>query len=286
MPQGANAASKLLSVPGMSLGSKLSLLGVKYWYLAAYALHIPTSRRFHVNGRRYRCDSFLDPAFLVQHLVDMRESLAAMKLLGRSGLTVIDVGAHHGETVLGLSLMLDKPTIYSFEPNPSCYQLLEHNTRAIPARLFNIGLGETSGQASFSLDERFSAWNTFAFGSARPRHSILAEVRRGDDIIDLPRIDLLKIDVEGFEYQVLQGLQKTLARCRYLMLEMSLERPKAYRFDQLAELLGRHRCDIVRASLTQGGDTAHPSCIDLCIRFDHSEASGVGRRDSDDVTSQ
>ena len=262
-------AWRLRRVPELSMRSKLWLLWTKYWYLAAYALRIPTRRQFRFNNRVYRCDSFIDPGFLALHLADLYDSLRAMNLLGKSGLTVVDVGAHHGETVLGLHLMLDRPTIYAFEPNPACWDILRRNTEGVPVALFNVGLGDRNGRAAFNLDDRFSGWHTFAYGEQAPRRSVAAEIRRGDDIIDLPQIDLLKIDVEGFEYQVLCGLVETMAHCRYLMIEVSLERPKAYRFDQIAELFSRFGCEIVRAGLGSGGDPAHPTCIDLCLQVHH-----------------
>lgn len=265
-------AWRLRRVPGLSFRSKLGLLWLKYWYLAAHALHIPTRRRFRFNKRTYQCDGFLDPGFLALHLADLHDSLCAMDLLGKRGLTVVDVGAHHGETVIGLHLMLDQPTIYAFEPNPACSDILQRNTEGLPAVLFNIGLGDRNGHATFNLDDRFSGWHTFAYGERPPRKSVVAEIRRGDDVLDLPQIDLLKIDVEGFEYQTLRGLEQTLSRCRYLMIEISLERPKAYRFHQIAEVLSRHGCDIVRAGLGSGGDPAHPTCIDLCLELDHGVA--------------
>ena len=43
-----------------------------------------------------------------------------------------------------------------------------------------------------------------------------------DDVLaDVPFIKLIKIDVEGAEYEVLQGLKKALARTQYVILELS-----------------------------------------------------------------
>ena len=53
----------------------------------------------------------------------------------------------------------------------------------------------------------------------------MAEIWPGDEVVlkkTLPRPNLIKIDVEGFEYFVLKGLQKTLAdpACRSVCLEV------------------------------------------------------------------
>ena len=42
-----------------------------------------------------------------------------------------------------------------------------------------------------------------------------------DALVDVPKIKLIKIDVEGAEYEVLQGLKQTLTRTGYVVLELS-----------------------------------------------------------------
>jgi hypothetical protein len=43
-----------------------------------------------------------------------------------------------------------------------------------------------------------------------------------DDVLaDVPKIKLVKVDVEGSEYEVLQGLRQTLTRTEYVVLELS-----------------------------------------------------------------
>jgi Methyltransferase FkbM domain len=50
------------------------------------------------------------------------------------------------------------------------------------------------------------------------------QVARGDDL-DLPQPDIVKIDVEGFEYEVISGMQTTLnaAQCRAIFCELHFE---------------------------------------------------------------
>ena len=235
-----------LSIRELALASRLWLICMKYWSVATRAMGVPPPKGFRFCNRLYRCDSFIDAGFLLAHLADMRDSLKALGLLGRPGLSAIDVGAHHGETILAWHMLLDQPTVYAFEPNPDCLAILRQNVRGIPVRLFDVGLSDHDGWEAFDLDHRFSGWHTFVFGSRAPKRSVRVKAARGDDLIDLDHIDLLKIDVEGYEGQVLEGLRATLSRCHYVMVELSLERPKAYRFHEIARLLGEQPFELVR----------------------------------------
>ena len=59
-----------------------------------------------------------------------------------------------------------------------------------------------------------------------------------DTISKVPKIDLLKIDVEGSEYQILIGARKTLKKTRYVILEVSIEK------DEIINLLMEERFKI------------------------------------------
>ena len=41
------------------------------------------------------------------------------------------------------------------------------------------------------------------------------------DSFDFEKVDLIKIDVEGYEMKVLKGAEKTLESCQYLMIELN-----------------------------------------------------------------
>lgn len=246
--------------------TKLWLVTMKYWFLARQGLGLPPQKSFRFRDRPFYCDSFIDAGFLLAHVTEMAGSLEALGLVGKKGIVAVDVGAHHGETIIAWDILLQDPTIYAFEPNPECMARLRNNVRGIPARLFEVGLGDRHGEAVFDLDQRFSGWHTFAFGEAQPERAINVRVARGDELIDLDHIDILKIDVEGYEGLVLQGLRETLSRCTYVTVELSLERPKAYKFHELARLLGEQPFDLVRVGTVWQKRGGRPDAVDLWFR--------------------
>lgn len=121
----------------------------------------------------------------------------------------IDIGANIGSyTVLGAS-EIGAETI-SIEPVPQTFKTLkanialnnvENNTKAL-----NIGLGSKKGRLKFtsSLD----AINHVA--TEQETDTIDVQVETFDDIISIAKPTLIKIDVEGFETEVLKGMEKAL----------------------------------------------------------------------------
>jgi len=136
----------------------------------------------------------------------------------RPGDTVLDVGANIGLTTLSLSSRVG-PTgsVHAFEPNPALVELLErslHHNRVSNVRLYPVALGSAAGR----LELRIPQTNAGAASLTRNRDArdcrvvsvpvrTLAEVMKEQGV---GAIRLIKIDVEGFELQVLQGALEVL----------------------------------------------------------------------------
>ena len=273
----------LLSLPQIALHNKLALLALKYGFRAAKGLGLRTPTRFKFNGRIFHGDSYADPGFLILNLVEMCHALDTLGMLGRSGLSLVDVGAHHGETALAWHILCDRPNVISFEPNPVCYRKALQNTRGLSVRVVNIGLGNERGTLPFDAGDPVSMRRTFDFGPPKlDRVPLsLAAVGRGDDLIDFNVVDLVKIDVEGYEYPALLGLRKTLTRCSALILELSLERQRVHRFREIAAFLADYPFELVSAGTLWREDSRF-SCIDLYFkREDGAEAAATVEASAD-----
>ena len=84
---------------------------------------------------------------LVLFLVDRKNKHSVINYFKRniSGtITLIDVGAHKGETIKYFSKFLNLENIYAFEPNKTIYNKLINNTNCIKKEIncFNIALGD------------------------------------------------------------------------------------------------------------------------------------------------
>ncbi|MGK7861920.1 FkbM family methyltransferase [Falsiroseomonas sp. E2-1-a4] len=140
--------------------------------------------------------------------------------------SILDVGAHDGLLTLPLS-RLPGARVLAFEPLPSAFARLESAIRAgygaIPphVELHPVALGAEAGSLTLSVpvldgvpqEQWASTAKTYdSFGSVTVlRHEVAVTTI---DALDLPDLQHVKLDAEGFEEEVLAGARATLTRCR------------------------------------------------------------------------
>lgn len=141
--------------------------------------------------------------------------------------TVFDVGANHGQSAIPFSKSYPLAQIYSFEPVSSNFSILESNcSRIKQIKLINKGLGKKSGVATIGLSNHSGGHSLLLAGSGSRTEKItiitIDEFCQGH-LID--KIDLLKIDVEGFEIDVLKGADAILTKggVRFIYAECIFE---------------------------------------------------------------
>lgn len=160
----------------------------------------------------------------------------AWKLGGVDAPVILDVGAHRGETARTFTEAFPGARLYCFEPFAESFAVLQDNKAAYPrAKLVNAGLSDATGTQEFNvnvgsptnslleLDSR--AAQTWCHEGLKPHHKESCQFYALDDFIDaegIAQIDLLKIDVQGAEYRVLQGAAKALAAGRVRMIYLEI----------------------------------------------------------------
>ena len=209
---------------------------------------------------------------LQSSIVDFYDDIVASVSLPDCPL-IIDVGSNIGQFVNAAKLFYPQAKVVCFEPDPDTFADLRINTRTLSGvELHNVGLGaedetrtfyrhELSGMSSFSPD---------ADDEAHRRGTSELEVRRLDDLV-APEVrpDLLKIDVEGFERQVLAGGWETVRRSRYLLLELSLGRRDGASNLHLLRDIVNHvpGASVIRFGRPLG-EAHSPVCQDVLILID------------------
>lgn len=118
----------------------------------------------------------------------------------------IDIGANIGNHSIFLSKFFKN--VLAFEAHPKIFEILNLNTKKIKnIKSFNIAL---SDKKKFLYFKDIQTQN-MAGHSLRPKGEIKVKTTKLDDIVKLKnKIDFIKIDTEGHEYEVLKGMKKIL----------------------------------------------------------------------------
>jgi FkbM family methyltransferase len=164
---------------------------------------------------------------LQSSIVDFHTDIVNLAILGPHPV-IVDVGANIGQFVNAAKLFYPSAKVICFEPDPETFSALVTNTADLAnVERRNLGLGARTETLTFYRHQLsvMSSFRKDVDANKRHRDELSLEVRRLDDVLD-PTIhpDLLKIDVEGFERQVLEGAWETVRRSRYLLIELSLSR--------------------------------------------------------------
>lgn len=133
----------------------------------------------------------------------------------RPGDVVYDIGSNIGLYAVILAKAVGETgSIVAFEPESQSYAHLCQNltlNHLHNVRPFQIALGDYTGQASF--DRRNYSVGHTAQESDPAEDITIVEVVQGDHLVNtegLPAPRAVKIDVEGYEYRVINGLSRTL----------------------------------------------------------------------------
>ncbi|APG13167.1 FkbM family methyltransferase [Bradyrhizobium sp. i1.4.4] len=139
------------------------------------------------------------------------------------GETFVDVGANVGQLSLAAAMRVARSgRVIAIEAHPRICKYLLGNIRlnGLTVEVHNTAIGSTEGELVFT-DFRSDDMN---FACATPPAGIAAlrvPVRTLDSIVGNRAIDLLKVDVEGFEVDLLKGAAQTISNCRCLYIEDS-----------------------------------------------------------------
>lgn len=232
---------------------------------------------FEVRSFRLR----LHPANLAWQLwLDRRNRDADLDLIRsllRPGDTMIDVGANIGFTAIeGAHAVGPSGTVHAIEPHPVIHHCLQENlalNRLAPpqVQIHAVAVADVASTAGGLrlTDDRRDDMNFLipaeAARGAPPSSSSLAGIAVPATTLDqlfpdLPRCDLLKVDVEGAELAVLRGGTSLLARTRQVLVEAG--DPNSSRFGVRSEGLLAH-LESAGFTVTEAGPGRQPVSLEL-----------------------
>ena len=188
---------------------------------------------------------------------------ALKKLLNNDKKIIFDVGAHNGESILFFNKSLNVFKIYSFEPLENNFSKLKINTKKIANKItyYNCALGEKkenriikemieTSSSTFNEINKISKYfkkKKFFLG-VKEQNKMFVEkkvsVEKAINIIKkfkIEKIDLLKIDTEGYELNVIKGFGKSIDAVKVVIFEhhFDLMIKKTYNYSDINKYLIR-----------------------------------------------
>ena len=153
---------------------------------------------------------------------------------------IFDIGSYKGDFIDCFKKKHKKAFFYSFEPHQDNFLYQKKKYKYIKnIKLFNYGLSDNKTKLNLKVNylsnaSTFSEFNKTAY-YFKIRKLILgkSKVTISNQICNLNTldnfvennntrvIDLLKLDVEGFELKVLKGAKKTLTMTKYIIIEIT-----------------------------------------------------------------
>lgn len=217
-----------MSLGGVFLRGLTALISRPAFYKLNRALYLVSLRGLGFNAAYGQPISLPEQRFL-------------RRTVGPKTRTIFDVGAHHGDYSGFAKTLAPQAVVHAFEPGSRTFAVLRKLEQADGWRLFHCACGDKPG--FLELNDMAGADGT-PFASLIPEvvnHAAAAsgravaaekvEVITLDDHCErhqVPHIDLLKVDTEGYELQVLKGASRLIAQRRISTIQLEFNYCNVY----------------------------------------------------------
>lgn len=148
--------------------------------------------------------------------------------------TIIDVGSNEGQFIGNINKILPGRKIYAFEPIKDCYDTLLANTQKLDVVAHNCAIGEVNEDAEINVSSNLVSssilemedLHTTMYPNSEYVKKEAIVIKRLDDVMkayDTEENVLIKVDVQGYEEQVLKGGVETFKKATAIIIETSIE---------------------------------------------------------------
>jgi FkbM family methyltransferase len=147
--------------------------------------------------------------------------------------TLVDVGANEGDFIRAATQLAKPAAVIAFEPLPACQPMLTSLLASCSnGQLIRAAVGAAPGEVELNctgntkmssvLPPQPGIEDSYPNGDYAVLQKLKVPVVRLDDVVATDtRVGLLKIDVQGYEMEVLRGAARTLRQTEALLIEVN-----------------------------------------------------------------
>lgn len=234
----------------LSFVEKIEFLIKKYFAILVFFFNL--KKNGSLNKKVFKINLFgdafyFDDIYNFTYLQNVYIESFFLKKFIPEGSIVIDIGANIGQFNFFARHCLKATRVYSIEPIKSSFRLLKLNTRSkdisnsseakILSFAYNCAISTKAKEIFYIPGSTLIASK---FKLQENSQEEIVECRKLDDLHDLDsigKVDLLKIDTEGSEYEILATGKNMLRKTKYVFLEASINRKSSKQIIELLILL-------------------------------------------------
>jgi len=172
------------------------------------------SNYVEINKQKMFLDSSDSLRLSINGIYEEFETETVKKII-KTGDIVFDIGANIGYyTLIFAKLVGPSGKVFSFEPEPTNYELLKKNVKIndyTNVDFFCKAVSNLNQTTKLFLDKENNGGHSL-INTIEDRASIEIESIRIDDNFKNQKIDFIKIDIEGFELEALKGMYELLQK--------------------------------------------------------------------------
>lgn len=263
-----------LAINMLSNLKKLKFITQKY--IALLKISFGKTSAININAAYFRPQDVSTLGTLQSNITDFYHDIVLSNIIKRSDPLILDIGANLGQFCSAVNLFFPDSKVHCFEPALDVFEGLSANTKGFKnVKLYKQGLGDKNEVRKFYIHSLslMSSFKKYPAHEYTEENIQQLEIKKLDSLLtDERRIDLMKVDVEGFELNTLKGAVNTLQRVNFLIIEVSLGRENSANSN--LDVLGFIKNTCPKARIIKFGrplgEVANPLCQDVLIELNTS----------------
>lgn len=174
---------------------------------------------------------------------------------------IIDIGSHNGIYIKKFLKVSKNASIYAFEPQDYFYNKILNKFPQNNVKLFNLALGNTDSIKNIKIpsitstmslseinkDSRHNRLKKKFFESSLNNNYQKIKIKKLDEILpENQDFDIIKIDVEGYELNVIKGGINTIKNSKLLIVEEQRSKQYENNYYQIDEILKKNNFKLIK----------------------------------------